>query len=237
MANQDFSRTKILNNIPSKKLDEILLSIAKSNDTEIHKNIKTDTINRYAASNIPVDYWQLHMSKNFTGDPRLLKRYEEYVTDLKASYFNGTSICLAGGHGAGKTMTSCCILKAACIKGFTSLYTTMTDVVSALTQSNGDEKLLAKRELTMVDFLFLDELDYRFFSTDLAKDLYGRTFETVIRTRLQNKLPTILATNSPNIKENFVSLFKDSLGSLLSKVEVFTVMPGIEDFRKKVVTQ
>jgi hypothetical protein len=83
----------------------------------------------------------------------------------------------------------------------------------------------------MVDFLAIDEADIRFFNqSDNSKDLYGRAFESIIRARLQNKLPILLATNSPNIKENFVSFFKDSLGSLLSNVEIFSVMPGI-DFR------
>lgn len=232
MAIRDFSPTKILNNIPSKKIDFIINSINSSSDSDLVKNSKINAINRFAESNIPIEYWKLSMDKNFFGDPRLKDKYDEYVSDIKSTYFNGKSICVAGNHGLGKSLSFCNVLKQASLKGYTCLYTTMTDITAALTQSDSAEKYSAKRELTMVDFLFIDELDYRFFNSDAAKDLYGRTFETIIRTRLQNKLPTLMATNSPNIKENFISMFRDSLGSLFNKVEIFSVMPG-EDFRKK----
>jgi len=234
MAIQDFSKTKALNNIPSKKLDEVIASINVSDDTDLNKNKKVNIVNRYYDSNIPIEYWKFKMDKDFSGDPRLLEKYNQYTLDIKNTYFNGKSLCVAGTHGGGKTTVLSCVLKLATLKGYSCLYTTMVDIVSALTQSDSDEKSAAKRELTMVDFLFIDELDYRFFNSDNAKDLYGRTFETILRARLQNKLPTLLATNSPNVKENFISLFKDSLGSLLNRVEMFSVMPG-EDFRKKMV--
>ncbi len=233
MTIPDFLRTKSLNNIPAKKIIE-LINYVQASDLDIkQKNIKINAINRFAESNIPMEYWNLKMEKDFLGDNRLLNKYKNYVEDLKSSYFNGKSICLAGSHGSGKTLSLCCVLKLASLKGYTSLYTTMSDVVSVLTQASNEEKISAKKELTMVDFLFIDELDHRFFNSDNAKDLFGKTFETIIRTRMQNKLPVLIATNSPNVKENFISLFKDSLGSLLNKVEIFTVMPG-EDFRKKI---
>jgi DNA replication protein DnaC len=233
MTELDFNRSRILNNIPARKLQEALAIINNEASEPSDKMTKLLAINRYAESNIPLEYWTLRMERDFKGDPRLLEKYNNYINDLRKIYSAGTSICLAGNHGCGKSLSGTCILKKAAQKGYSCLYTTLTDVVSALTAGYGEEIKEAKRELSMVDFLFVDEVDQRFFSqSDNAKDLYGRSFETVIRTRLQNKLPTLLATNSPNIKENFISYFKDSLGSLLAKVEIFTVMPG-NDFRKE----
>jgi|SRR6185436_368373 len=232
MSNLDFSRSRALNNIPQKKLEEKLSSIiASTNDLQI-KNIKLIAINRYAESNIPIEYWDLKMEKDFHGDLRLLNKYKEYINDLKKSYIEGVSICFAGAHGLGKTMTVSCILKKACNKNFSCLYTTLSDIVTVLTQSSGEDKYLSKRELSLVDFLVIDEFDSRFMSSDNAADLYARSLEGVFRTRSQNKLPTLMCTNSPNIIESFNGSLKVSLDSLMKGyLKTFPVFG--EDFRKK----
>lgn len=232
MDNINFKRSFSLNNIPQKKANGALLEIENSDDDLKTKNIKSIAINRYIESNIPIEYWHLKMEKDFKGDPRLLKKYEDYVADISKSYHNGSSICFAGNLGNGKTMTLTSIIKKACLKGYSCLYTSLSDVVNVLTTASYDDKFDARRELVMVDFLVLDECDIRYFNqSDSANDLFARYFESIIRTRLQNKLPILMATNSPNFKEGFVSLFKDSIGSLMSKIPIFTVMPG-SDFRK-----
>jgi DNA replication protein DnaC len=173
------------------------------------------------------------MDKDFHGDPRLLARYQTYIEDLKLSYINGSSICFAGGHGLGKTMTGTCILKKAAQKGYSTLYTTLSDIVNILTQAGGEEKFLSRRELNTVDFLMIDEFDPRFMPNENAADLYARTLETVFRTRSANKLPTLMCSNSPNMAQAFNGPLKDSIDSLLKGyLKVFQVMPGI-DYRGK----
>jgi len=231
MDYQNFDRTSVLNNIPNKKLLEYLSNIQDSNDDLKIKNIKLVAINRYAESNIPIEYWSLKMEKDFKGDPRLLKKYNEYIFDIKKSYINGTSICFAGSHGLGKTFTVSCILKKCCEKGYNTLYSTLGDVVSVLTQSSNEDKFLSRKELMMVDFLVIDEFDSRFISSDNAADLYARTLEIIFRTRSQNKLPTLMCTNSPNIIESFTGPLKDSISSLMNGyLKIFPVFG--EDFRK-----
>jgi DNA replication protein DnaC len=233
MDTQDFSRSKALNNVPSRKLQLAIDAVNSESIDLVAKATKLSAINRYSESNIPIEYWYLKMERDFTGDPRLLAKYTEYVADLKAVYVGGTSICFAGKHGVGKSMTITCILKKAVLKGFSCLYTTASDIVNVLVQGSNDDKYLARRELAMVDFLAIDELDIRFFNqSDLSNELFGRSLEPILRSRLQNKLPILIGTNSPNIKESFTSMFKASLDSLMSKIEDFSVMPG-KDFRKE----
>ena len=208
---------------------------AVSNDQSTNdeaKHVKLIAINRYAESNIPLEYWTLKMDKDFSGDPRLLSKYNEYIADMKNSYITGSSICFAGGHGLGKTMTITAILKKASQKGFTCLYTTLSDIVSVLTQATGEDRFTARRELALVDFLAIDEFDSRFMPSDNAADLYARSLESVFRTRSQNKLPTLMCTNSPNVVESFNGPLKASIDSLMKGyLKVFPVMG--EDFRKK----
>ncbi len=230
--NLDFSRSKSLNNIPSKKLEEYLSSISSSDMDVKAKNLLLMACNRYAESNIPIQYWKLKMDEHFKGDPRLLEKYKSYVKDLKESYIQGSSICFGGSHGLGKTMTVSCILKKVSEKGFTGLYTTLSDIVNVLTQASSEEKFLARRELILVDFLVIDEFDSRFMPSENAADLYARNLEAIFRTRAQNKLPTLMCTNSPNIVESFSGALKQSIESLIQgHLETFPVFG--EDFRKK----
>lgn len=231
MSTLDFSRSKALNNIPIKKLQDQLSVIENSGDDLKTKSLKLIATNRYAESNIPIEYWSLKM-KDFIGDPRLLNKYSEYIEDLKKSYLTGLSICFAGGHGLGKTMTASCILKIACQKGYTCLYTTLSDIVSVLTQASSEDKFLARRELMLVDFLVIDEFDSRFMPSENAADLYARSLENIFRARSQNKLPTLMCTNSPNIVETFHGPLKQSIDSLMKGyLKIFPVLG--EDFRKK----
>jgi DNA replication protein DnaC len=245
--NTDFSRSRALNTIPEKKLHNQLLEVVQSCGTCKDKFIVNDNsfdnlcpkcvvthvaFNRYKEANIPVDYWNLKMEKDFEGNKILLTKYNELTSDLKKHYLKGTSICFAGSHGLGKTFSNCCILKKACQKGYTCLYTTLSDVVNVLVQSDNENKYLARRELTMVDFLVIDEFDPKFTSTTSSVDLYARTLESIFRTRTQNKLPTLMATNSPNIAESFSGPMKSSIQSLIEGNLEEVVVFG-EDFRKK----
>lgn len=244
--NTDFSRSKALNTIPKKKVYAKLLSVVQNCETCSNKEVMGDSFdglcskcalihtayNRYAESNIPIEYWALKMEKHFKGYKPLFLSYEEIVNDLKKSYLTGKSICFAGSHGLGKTMTVANILKKANQKGYTALYTTLSDIVNVLTQADGEEKYLSRRELTMVDFLVIDEFDPRFMPTENAADLYARTLESVFRTRSQNKLPTFMCTNSPNPVEAFNGALKASIKSLMSGYIQVQIVFG-DDFRSK----
>lgn len=228
----DLIRSSCLNNIPDKKLKEILFSIQSSDESIENKHIRSLAINRYAESNIPIEYWTLKMERDFHGDPKLLAKYNEYISNLKENYLNGSSILFAGGYGVGKTSAATCILKIACQKNYSCLYTDLSFIVSALTQASNEEKFLAKKELMLVDFLTIDELDPRTIGSDSAADLFARSLESIFRTRCQNKLPTLMCTNSPNVIESFNGSLKLALESLMKGyMKVFPVFG--EDFRKK----
>lgn len=225
-------RTKSLNNISERKIEEKRFIIENNDDSLEIKAIKLNLINRYYESNIPLEYWNLEMEKHFSGDPNLLQFYVGYTTDIKASYQEGKGHCFAGNYGLGKTLTGCNILKKCLKKGYSCLYTNLSDIVSVLTGGPYEDRFYAKKELTSIDFLFIDEWDNRFMSNENVSDLYARILETIIRTRAQNNMPTLFATNSPNIVEAFTGDLKNSLSSLKNGYIVEVPVFG-EDFRGK----
>ena len=240
------TRSKALSSIPERKLQEYILNLVNSCKICSAKNVKVIeqaidglcekcavkviAYNRYADSNIPINYWNLDM-KDFQGPDALKKSYEQISADFSAAYRDGISICFAGSHGVGKTLTATNILKRACLKNYVCLYTSLADIVSALIDSPTEEKFLSRRELMIVDFLVIDEFDSRFMQTETTADLFGKMLEHIFRTRSQNKIPTLFCTNSPNPVESFTGAIKSSIDSLMSQVKIIPVISA--DFRKK----
>lgn len=169
--------------------------------------------------------------KNFQGDKSLQEAYVKYIEDVANTYNNGYMVCFAGTYGIGKSLVSTNILKLVCQKNYTSLYSTLNDIVSALIDNYSEDKYIAKKELMTIDFLVIDEFDPRYFNSGQSSELFGKTFETIMRTRLQNKLPTIFCSNSPNPIEGFTGNFKQSIESLMSNVKFVSVVD--KDFRKE----
>lgn len=184
--------------------------------------------NRYYEANIPLEYWNLKMSSSFPED--LFTYYNNYTKDLAKVYDNGQSVCLCGSHGIGKTTLLTNILKKACQKNYSCSYITLSDMVNVLTYAGSEDKFYAKRLLSTIDFLAVDEFDSRYVQSENAANLFGNVIEHILRTRMQNKLPTILASNSPNPIETFNGSIKQSIESLMSKVKLISVIG--KDYRK-----
>lgn len=152
-------------------------------------------IDKMEESNIPVGYWFLNM-KEFKGAPTLAKTVTSYIDNLQAYYVEGLSVCFAGNQGTGKTMSSICILKEALKQNFSAYYTTASDILNQMTDSRSNHDL--RRILRNSDFLVIDELDSRFFTSNSAKELFSGIYENIFRYRTHNGLPTIICTNETN---------------------------------------
>lgn len=183
-------------------------------------------------ANIPVGYWFLTM-KGFQGAPKLKKIYDEYVENLQDKYMDGKSICFAGNQGTGKTMSSICILKEAIKKGFSTYYTTASDILNNMTDYKNNSEL--RKRLRTTDFLVIDELDSRFFTSDSVKELFSGIYENVFRYRAHNTMPTIMCTNEiEGVLKVFHGPGVQSIESLNHQYLVVHPVVG-QDFRKRQV--
>lgn len=239
METLKYSETNPFFGIPQKKINNAIEDI-----NNVYLDPKTgklspdgaklmEIVHRYAHANIPVDYWFKEMDK-FQGDESLVKAYNEMTNSVKDSYNKGSSYCFLGGHGRGKTMVGTCILKRVVETGkYDALYVNLTDIINLMASSapaDQETKSEARKLLLSVDFLVIDEFDSRFMGTDNATDLFGRLFEPVLRSRIQNQLPTILCTNNTEPDSFFNGALKQSFKSLMKKVKMVSVL-GV-DFRK-----
>lgn len=198
-------------------------------------NAFTVAYNRYFEANVPVDYWDLKISEsqedsNFHGPKELHKFYINVVSDLNKCYIDGTSFCLAGPFGIGKTLVTSNILKKALNRNFTALYTNLNDVISIMTSAPQEDKFFARKELLEKDFLVIDEFDSRYMPNETVADLFGRNLEHILRTRIQNKMPIMLVSNSPKPLHSFSETIKKGLESLMAKMTFVPVFGN--DFRK-----
>ena len=184
-------------------------------------------IDKMAAAEIPVDYWYRDMSK-FYGEPHFRDGILRYLDNLANEFDAGLTYCFAGERGRGKTMAACCILKKALLEGYSAYFTTMVDAVTKL-MAPGSYSF--RQMIRNYDFLVIDEIDQRFFPSRGSMELYGNHFENILRSRTQNRLPTILCTNSQDISQIFEGEFQKSFESLSSQfVEVLHA--GGKDARK-----
>jgi DNA replication protein DnaC len=161
---------------------------------------------------IPVVYWELKMN-GFSGAENIRTATTDYMSDVKQRYQDGAGICFAGTLGTGKTYGIANILKAALAGDFSAHYCCLADVVAGLTSSMTRANYSAL--LLSVDFLAIDEVDSRHISaSEQAQDLFGTSFERILRHRVQNKLPIIMATNNASIEEAFTGQFRRVIESL-----------------------
>lgn len=189
---------------------------------------KAQVIDRFAAANIPVAYWTLKM-RDFEGPVNIRDATINYIKDLDDNYAAGKGLCYLGNFGLGKTMSACAVLKSALMTGYNAYYTTLTDLISYM--SDFDCRREFNYLVTRSDFLCIDEVDSRYFSDSKeAQRMFGSNFERVIRYRNQNQLPTIIASNNATITEVFTGQYKRAVDSLLATAQIVSALG--KDFRK-----
>lgn len=186
-------------------------------------------VKRYAKAGIPVDYWDRSW-KNFNGDPKFKELVTKILIDLPTIYDQGTSYAFIGSLGTGKSYAACAILKMAIVNEYTVGYFNMSDVVElAIAENSGFFDTI-----TGLDFICIDEFDIRHvYPSEKAQQLFGQTMERILRHRFQNKMPTIVCSNTADIEKVLSGDFSKSTDSLFANFMEHVYVAG-KDYRKKV---
>ena len=186
-------------------------------------------IQKYEEAGIPSNYWTTSFS-NFTGDKNYAESVKDIISNIDKKYDEGKSYMFVGPLGVGKTFGITSILKMAICKDYTSKYSSMVEVINKIL-SGGNSNTIS--ELIGYDFLAIDEFDNRWiFPSEKSEQIFGSTMEYILRSRFQNGLPTILATNNAEVDGILTGMYGKAFSSLRSQYMETIFLSG-KDFRKR----
>lgn len=178
---------------------------------------------------VPRDFWRTkdedieHNREAFDGD------VARYCEKLHRARRKGYGLLLMGENGTGKSIFASWVLMRAIEAGYSAYYTTMPDFDHNLKRGFGDRVLSERLEWCLSsDFVAIDELAKEQFKEG---DSFSRVqLERVLKSRFDNRLPTLLATNAT--REELAKTYGESIGSILDgKYREIVLDPG--DFREK----
>lgn len=178
---------------------------------ECRQRIALD-IAKYEAC-IPLDHWRA-TERDITHNVGVFNSLIlKYCERLRVAYRKGYGIVLMGDHGTGKTTFLCYVLVRAIEKGYFPYYTTFARLDHHLKQGFHDS-VAARRleEMLARSFVAIDDMGKENFK---GGDTYFRMqLERILRERYEDRMPTLLATNS--LPEAWPEVYGDSVASLLS---------------------
>ena len=186
-------------------------------------------IQKYSDSGIPTGYWTLSF-QSFIGDQNYKDIVQKIISDIDCVYDSGKSYMFAGPLGVGKTYGISSILKMAICKDYSVKYSSMVEVINEIL--SGDKSTTIS-DLIKYDFLAIDEFDNRWiFPSEKSEQMFGSTMEYILRSRFQNGLPTILATNNAEVDDILKGMHGKAFSSLRTQYMQTVFLSG-KDFRKR----
>lgn len=186
-------------------------------------------IQKYSDAGIPSSYWTINFS-SFNGDSNYKGIVQSCLVNIDSIYDGGKSFMFAGPLGVGKTYGICSILKMAICKDYSARYSSMVEVINQILSGSNSNTI---SELLKYDFLAIDEFDNRWiFPSEKSEQIFGSTMEYILRSRFQNGLPTILATNNAEVDEILTGMHGKAFSSLRTQYMETVFLSG-KDFRRK----
>lgn len=156
------------------------------------KQLKVDSL--FARSAIPPRFKNVSFNNYVVDSKEKIATIDilmNFVDNLDNNLKIGRSIILSGNPGTGKTHLSIAIAKAAMTKCYTSLFTTIGDMIDKINEA-GWNKATAINNYVLPDLLILDEMTYSLNSEE------QKTLFKVINKRYENLKSIIILTNLKN---------------------------------------
>lgn len=175
------------------------------------------------------DLYQRQTWDDFEGDPELIELISNYLEKSERMVASGIGLVLYGSFGIGKTMATNLMLKDLLKLGYPCYSTTFTNMIDMFTAgwTSQEEKIFFERKIRKTKILLLDDVGKEYKSKN---NLGSSTFDSVLRSRTQDGLPTLITTNMTD--RELTNEYGDAVMSLLKETSVLYEVQGT-DFRSK----
>lgn len=180
----------------------------------------------YIAAGIGAPYQRLEWM-DFEGSDEVLERLHDYLENHQEYVNRGIGLFFTGARGTGKTMLVTLILKSFVKYGYTCYASTFAQTIDLFTAGFRDdqEKIYFRKKFVDSQVLLLDDI-----GREQRTKLADTTFESILRTRVQEGRPTFITTNMSAAE--LESGYGSAILSLLKEVSIYYEFTG-EDFRPK----
>lgn len=168
-------------------------------------------------------------AEDIEGNSRAYQSICQYVKNIRVAHKHGYGLILCGDNGTGKTMLCSHLLMCAMRAGRTAYYTTAPQLDLDHKEGFGDaEKARRLSYMLTSDFVVIDELGKE--RAKHSNKYMDAQMERLIKQRVDNAWPTILATNLQLLE--LQQAYGDTVKSMLTgKFYVIRTQPG--DYRLK----
>ncbi len=181
----------------------------------------------YLASGIGVTYQRLDYG-DYDGPEEVVESLIKYVENHQKYVPRGIGLTFPGEIGTGKTMLATLTLKELIKLGYKCYSTTFANTIEMFTAGwyNQEDKKYFQKKFVKSEVLLLDDLGRELRT---KSKLSETTFDSILRTRVQEGRPTFITTNMTydELREGYGS----AVLSLLTEKSIVHEFNG-EDFRQ-----
>ncbi len=166
---------------------------------------------------------------DYIGDDDTVTVASAYLDNAKQMVSRGIGLILLGGYGVGKTLLATLILKNLLHAGHQVFSTTFAGMIEMFTAgwNSEEEKNFFVERVKKSEVLLLDDIGKEFRSKN---NLAESTFDSVLRSRVQEGRPTFITTNMS--VEDMRAGYGSAVLSLIMETSVMHEIEGT-DYRSK----
>lgn len=145
----------------------------------------------YLYANIGIRYHSLSFDDLYEEKDDLRIFLEDYIENFDSNARYGRGVTFYGPLGTGKTFAQILILKSLIKRGYKAWFDSFTNVVSQYSEI--DTKKYLMNNVRSAEIFALDEIIEPMSSRQ--HEYFSEVYESVIRYRVENSLPTLIGTN------------------------------------------
>ena len=175
----------------------------------------------YLYANIGMRYHSLSFDDLYEEKDDLRLFLEDYIENFDFNARYGRGVIFHGPLGTGKTFAQILILKSLIKRGYKAWFDSFTSVVDKFSSTDTKQELMSN--IRSAEIFALDEIIEPMSSRQ--HEYFAEVYESVIRYRVENSLPTLIGTNLDNEQHE---KWYPRVWSLLNMVQIPVLVSGTD---------